>query len=560
MKKTIALIILSALVMSMFAGCSGGSSQAPSQSTSASPSESTADQPSVEASEKPEAETEAVGGLPLTNEKKTLSLFVTIPDNIKQYFTDVQELDGYIAAEEMTNVQIKTTAVSNDVFKEQFNLMIASGEYTDMMREVNTAYSGGLTRALTDEVIIDLSDLLNEYGQDYLSYTNVNDTVSKSVITDDGKYLAVYSIATQEIVEQGWLIRQDYLDAVGMDIPTTVDEWEQVLFAFRDQLGLSDPLLIQSNLYSIASAFGSTDYMAEAASPMNYATWLYNENGTVKSCFTDGKYYNFLEKMNYWYSEGLIGSDFFSYGGERDDTYKRIYFNGDAGIFWSNNLQECGDLNSYAQDGVELSPMSYPVETAGDINQFGAKRELVRSISLSISGQCEDPALAMKWINFWFSDEGYKLANYGIQGKSWDYDAAGNWYFTDLIMNNPDGLSQMEARTYYTFGSVPCAIDPTTGSTTYGEWEWNCVDVWADSSTAAYRLLSVHTLDTDESETYNACATTIETYGAENIIKFVTGDLSLENDWAAFESTCIELGVNDCIEAYQGAVTRFESR
>ena len=56
---------------------------------------------------------------------------------------------------------------------------------------------------------------------------------------------------------------------------------------------------------SIASAWGVADYMAEASNPMNYATWLYNENGTVKSVFLeDVRIWTFLEKLAQWYDTG----------------------------------------------------------------------------------------------------------------------------------------------------------------------------------------------------------------------------------------------------------------
>lgn len=74
--------------------------------------------------------------------------------------------------------------------------------------------------------------------------------------------------------------------------------------------------------------------MAEASNPMNYATWLYNQEGTVKTVFLEDGYRAFLEKLSHWYDTDLINRDFVSRGGERDNAYKRVYYSGQAGIFY----------------------------------------------------------------------------------------------------------------------------------------------------------------------------------------------------------------------------------
>ena len=115
-------------------------------------------------------------------------------------------------------------------------------------------YGGGLNKALADEFIVDLTDEMAEHMPDYLSFVSEDGEIHKSVVNDDGRYLAIYQVASKSVVNQGWMIRTDYLQQVGMDMPETIAEWEEVLIAFRDQLGLSDPMLLRPNLESIASA------------------------------------------------------------------------------------------------------------------------------------------------------------------------------------------------------------------------------------------------------------------------------------------------------------------
>ncbi len=526
-------------------------------------SEETLEETSSE--EEAEAAEEAVDApieepIVVSEEPAELSMFVCIPDHIKQYINKMEDLDGFTAAEAATNVHVSFQTASNETLTDQFNLMVASGDYTDLCSNVATNYSGGLNRALAEEFIQDLTPEIQTSAPDYYTFVEREEVLYKSVRNDDGKFLAIYQIASSAKVDQGWLIRKDYLDQVGMDMPETVDEWEKVLIAFRDELGLSDPMLLRPNLESIASAWNVADYMAEPSNPMNYATWLYNENGTVKSVFLEDGYKEYLLKINQWYNDGLVNRDFASRGSERDNAYKSVYYSGQAGIFYCNNLSDM-KLDNFEGENVELAPMPYPVLSKGDVNQFGAKRDRIRNASISVTTGCEDLQLALRWLNYWFTDEGVKLANYGIEGKSWEATEDGGWTYTDLVLNNPDGMSDFEARSFFSLAdTMPTKLDPNRESTGYGDWEWSCVDMWAGTSTAAWRISSALALDEEEAVTYNSKATDIETYAMEHLLKFATGEESIDNSYSEFQDVCRQLGVEDCIAAYQGAVTRFENR
>lgn len=341
-KKLAALLMVLALLMGLMAGC--GAEVSVAEDTASVPSvteTSTVEAPVEEATEEAPAEVPSeeapveeppveAGPFVVSEEPAELELFITIPDHIKQYINKMEDMDGFTEAEKLTNVHVTCITASNETLTDQFNLMVASGDYPDLCRDVASNYSGGLVKALADEFIVDITAELEANAPDYLSYVSSDESIAKSVRSDDGKHLAVYSVSSDAMVEQGWVIRQDYLDKVGMEAPVTVADWERVLTAFRDELGLSDPMLLRPNLDSIASAWGVADYMAEGSNPMNFATWLYNEDGTVKTVFLEDGYREFLETMNQWYETGLVNRDFVSRGSERDQAYSSVYFSGQA--------------------------------------------------------------------------------------------------------------------------------------------------------------------------------------------------------------------------------------
>lgn len=560
-KSTKFVSLLTALIMlaAMMAGCQGTSTEEPVQSDISVEQESVLIQEETQERTEEDIIQEIQSGV-VSETPAELSLFVCTPDHIKQYIGQMEELDGFVEAEKATNVHISIQTASNDTLTDRFNLMVASGEWTDLVSNVPSNYGGGISKALSEEFIVDLTDYMENDALDYLEFVSQDDSIYKAVRSDEGCFLAIYQVASEALVDQGWVIRKDYLDQVGLDVPETISQWEEVMTAFRDQLGISDPLLLRPNLESVASAWGVADYQAEAANPMNYATWLYNEEGTVKSVFLEDGYRQFLETLSSWYDRGLVNRDFVSRNNERDSAYVSVYLSGQAGIFYCNNLSNL-DVGNFEGENVEIVPMPYPVVNEADINQFGAKRERIRSNSISVSSACEDVELALRWLNFWFTDQGTEIANYGIQGKSWERNDDGSWSYTDLVLNNPDGMSQFEARSYYSLAdSVPTKLDPTRETTEYGEAEWACIELWANTSTAAYRISSAIALNDEESEIYDSHSTDIETYAMENLMKFVVGEQSLEEKYDEFQNTCRSLGAEECVAAYQGAIDRFNSR
>ena len=100
--------------------------------------------------------------------------------------------------------------------------------------------------------------------------------------------------------DQGISVRKDFLDKVGMDIPTTYDEWETVLTAFKDKLGIEAPLF--TSKYGIDNG----EFMAG----YGVAPYFYQVDGTVKYGPLEDGYKDYLTMMADWYKKGLIDPDF----------------------------------------------------------------------------------------------------------------------------------------------------------------------------------------------------------------------------------------------------------
>ena len=97
-------------------------------------------------------------------EKKDLGVWLAWSNN---YTTDPNELKAIKQIEANTNVHITWTTVAGQEASEKFGLMMASGDYPDIVCGLGSYYTGGLVKAHMDGVIEDMTDLIPKYMPTY---------------------------------------------------------------------------------------------------------------------------------------------------------------------------------------------------------------------------------------------------------------------------------------------------------------------------------------------------------------------------------------------------------
>ncbi|HPF86855.1 MAG TPA: extracellular solute-binding protein, partial [Candidatus Limiplasma sp.] len=170
------------------------------------------------------------------------------------YQGDVPESPDEIVSvqkmEEITGVKINWQIATKNDATEKFGLMLASGDYPDIVIGASTYYPGGIDKGIEEGVFIDMTDLVAEYMPNYQALCNTNESTRKGTLTDSGTNAAVYVMngnlegPAREMVWSGILVRQDWLEKAGLDVPVTIDDWHTALTAYKDQFGASAPLMI----------------------------------------------------------------------------------------------------------------------------------------------------------------------------------------------------------------------------------------------------------------------------------------------------------------------------
>ena len=576
----LSLLLVAAMVMTLLAGC--GSTTATNDTNVAADSTTTSEsieaaseipteeavqesEASVEEGSAPEPEPETEGApaeepeepeitisYPLSGDDLNLSLFTSFPGNLTSYMESFDVHPGFQAAQEATGVKITFVAPSMESANQQFELMVASDDFTDIVGGFGDMYVGGATAAYEAELIYDVNPYLAENAPDYLRIINSNENYQDIVYEPDDTMLAVYGLYLYDYtaMSNGIFIRQDWLDDLNLDIPVTYDDWHEVLTAFKNEKNASAALLFpqggESNGSTYAGGFKVAGYSADARMSGRH---LYQVDGKVTSSLIEDAYLDYLTMISQWYDEGIIYHDFYS-NDPRDIMDGLIYAN-ETGIFDGKvdyiTKFESGDTTGT----IRLTGISNPVQNEGEINGFG--NYLSAKSSMAIPTTCDKLELALQWLNYFFIDDGILLCNYGQEGVSFEYGADGEPVFTDVILHNEDPQLQFGnvTRLYLLDEVLPTIYDQTRELAAYNDKEQAAIALWSESKEAIYTLPTL-TLSTEANEEVSQILVDVETYASESIIKFMIGDKDL-SEWSSFTQTMRDMGIERCIEIYQEA-------
>lgn len=577
MKKAFALLLTLAMVLSCLAGCGSTSDSKAAESTGASSAASTAEAPGAaktetaadgSAAEDASAaeETAADKGeytpgevsLPLAD-GESLTYFVELPGYMSMFnVNSYDDIDAFKYAEEITGVDIEFTIVNNESLATNFQLMVASGEILDMVAGADQQYTSS-SAMIEDGVAIDLmeyEDLLPNYFYT-LDYYSDYKTLA---INEDGQMPQVITVSDDYKVSSGLQIRKDWLDELGMDVPTTYDEMHDALSAFKETFGADHALLLLGDTQitgtSIVGGLGSVGFYQDSTHNM------YVQDGVVYNGFLSDGYKEYMEMIAEWYSEGLIASDFATESNDpftsNSDTYIQ---SGNAGIWsaQSDNMDSNMTSGKELDADYEICAMPEPVQEEGEIFHFGDTRVGTASTgkNVSISDNCENVELACAWLDFWYTGEGSTLANYGQEGIAFNYDDDGNPVFTDLVLHNEEFPMISFATTYYTLACVPTLQDYDRIFSAYSEANLAAMDLWTETSDDLYTIPAQVELSYDESTEYSDLWSDISTYASTEVFKFVMGEYNFDEDWDTFIAQIEDMGIQDCIDLYQDAYDRY---
>lgn len=559
-RNKIAMLLAIALLLALCASCSqdspaptGGSSASPSAGAAQTPD---ASEPSGSGGDPEPAGPENMVSLPL-EDPITLSIWINDMPHIYSYVDDWTVVNASkTQLETLTNVNLEFVLCMDAAV--QLSIIAASQEFPDLYFGAANYYSGGASKGADDGLFLILDDYIQDYLPLYYEAITSDESIHRATTTTDGHYITAYQLYTEyPYNDAGPVVRGDWLDEFGMTASEidTIAEYHDYLAAAKNAYGAQLIVTSYAMPYQnwFCGAFGVAGHFENDV--MITYPW-YQENGVVKFGVMEPGYLECLRIFADWYSEGLISEDFLNYtfimAPDKDKMATGTY------SMWWWGAHQSDSLYSLQDDpGFSLSTLNEITDGTMQ-NPFGVAANLVNP-GTEISPTTEHLYECLAFVNFGFTDDAYWAYNYGIEGETYELDAAGNVAYTDMIMNAANGMVPDTATSaYLMFNFGGHYRDPNSKYKIAGMFSDDTiamVDSW--SSQISQRddigyLPSTLALSLDDASTYASIMSEVSTYMAEMLPAFMMGTRSLD-EWDDFLAQCETLGINDAKALYQNA-------
>lgn len=496
------------------------------------------------------------GGTKEASEGNKITYWAGLNSAATSHIQSMDDMLMYQEAQKKTGIDVEFIHPPTGQTAEQFNLLIASGEesWPDIIEYDWSSYPGGAQKAIEDGIIINLNEMVEKYAPNLKKALESNPIYKKQSVTDNGDLFAFPSLNVGKYrTFSGLMIRKDWLDELGLAVPETLDEWEVVLKAFKDK-GVKAPLAFIPWYIIGAGVFNNC---------FDVGTNFYIEDNEVKAPVLQPQYKQYIECMHRWYENGWIDQEFDT---NNDAAIDAKMTNGTSAVTYGGIGGTMGRYMSAMKDkdpNYKLCAVPYPVKNKGDKAKFVDYQYEANPPFAAITTHCKNVEAAVKFLDFFYSEEGDVLQNYGVEGKTYNM-VDGEYVYTDEILNNPDGLSIAEA--------LAVNLRAQTLAPGFNQHEnylmqyyqldeqKQAIDIWAQSGDAAQqaKMPPITFTEAESSELVTIKAET-QTYIEEMLIKFIKGTETMDN-YDAFVERLKGMGYERMRDLYQQAYERYENR
>lgn len=415
-RKVVSLMLVSAMVAGMLAGCG-------SDSGSSKGGSSTETGSAAEASSSGETADDADDKSPITFE------YFNADGKNGNWDNPVAK-----AITEATGVTLDVSypVASQGDAKEDIALMIANDEYPDMIYAKDSAtdlYQAG--------ALIDMTDLIEKYGPNIKKMYGAEMEKLKWSQDDPGIYQLSYAGVNQKTLTTGGSCQIQWAALKENDYkyPKTLDEYEKMIKSYlaahpktEDGLDMIGITMSASDWHWMITLGNPAGLIADA-SPDN-GQWIIDDEYNVhyKHVTDEEKeYFKWLCRM---YNEGILDPNFAT---QTDDDYiakvasGRVVAITDAEWHYS----QC-EATLVADGKVDQTYVGLPVTLREDqVEKALLYQGTTVGWGIGITKSCEDPVRAIKFLDYLCSDEGQILYHWGIEGENYFLDDDGQPYRTD---------------------------------------------------------------------------------------------------------------------------------
>lgn len=362
-------------------------------------------------------------GYPIVKDKVTLKVFSIQDPNIQNIATNFMNVN----LEKTTNVKIEWSLNSADTIVEKRNVLLASGDMPDIFFGTGLSNAELMNFGAKSQLLIPLNDLLDKFAPNFNKYASGWPVLKPLMTAPDGN---IYSLAATyynyqvSYATRSWL-NTKWLNKVGLKMPTTTDEFEAVLKAFKTSDANGNGKADEIPYIGIPSSNGgwNADILNYLINPfiVNTLNHLLVTDGRVKYAPNEPEYKQALQWLNKLFNEKLIGVDVFTISADKakqlGDNPGVEILGGFAGASCFDYMTDDAIKNPRVAEYGCMPPLKGP---SGNSYTAYYPYSIITGVA-SISSMCKEPEIAIRWLD-WFNSFEAELFNwYGHQGSDWDY-------------------------------------------------------------------------------------------------------------------------------------------
>ena len=490
-------------------------------------------------------------GMPIVDEPITISVLTMRWGSMGDSFKTNPFL---VNLEKESNVKVDWQIVSsNDWADNQKPVMLAGGE--SALPEVVLGFQTFSESDIINNVeyFLPLEDLIEQYMPNLTKAFEEMPALKAISTSADGHIYSLPSrMPKRPVACNVPVINVKWLENLGLEVPTTIDELENVLRAFKEQdaNGNGDPndeipfTGIGLGM-DFLSPFGMTDVYGQR--------YLVNDDGTVRYAYTSEEYKEGIKWAHKLYQDGLIDNELFTQNDQirdakcDDPNVSRVGFC----YAWSYDAI----FRNWKDEYKVIAPIAGPDGERyqqGDLNGLYS----LKSNQLSITTVCKHPEVVLRWADQFYTGEASIQNFWGGLGEVTTANADGTY-----TLNNPPAGTSADAwywdRSLRDFGPKYCSIefdkkiilDPTEG---------DGLKVAMDAETAQYVRPCFPELKytADEYNELSFLQADIDTYVDTTRAHWVA-DGGIDEEWDAYVEQLKTMGLEDMNKIYEGAYARY---
>lgn len=509
------------------------------------------------------------GQFPIVKEKITLKILLVQTTGVSDY--EDNEFTKWL--EEKTNIDLQFDVAPMDRagYREKLSLVLASGSLPDII--MNFGLPLDEQQTLADQgLIIPMDDLIEKYGDEFKKvmemYPQTKDTFSLA----DGKMYSLPHINDCfhcQLSQKAWIYKP-WLDKLGLEVPTTTDELEKVLIAFKNQdpngNGVADE--IPWSGAQVGSWQAQLDSFIMNAfvynSRVGTVPHMFVEDGVIKMAYAEPGWKEGIIYLNKLYQQGLIDPEVFTNDMTKHKglgEYPEVAIMGFTQAGWPGMFI---DWNTGAstrwQEYVPVAPLKGPSglqQMPQTPYGFGGTGAFI------ITKDCKYPEAAFRLADLMYSYEATMRSVYGRPGIEWEeadpnaesITGEGTPRYNILV-----AWSEQEQKITWQQAA------PTFRSTQFRlEWQqYNPADPlerllyqWSRDLYAPYgkpeKEVPPLVFTSEQSKKLGTLSAALETFADQKFAAFVTGQEDINTGWDQYLADLKTNGLDEFLAIYQSA-------